>query len=183
MEHVRVQRVAACGFAAIALFGLPAIAAAAPPKELLGKSVVVTWSEQRVQRFVGEANFRNVNASHTLSIYVSGAGRVFSKFQASTRLGTGANEQVAGQGGNRIPSFSGNRMTMIQPGQGMARMISVEFDSGFGSCNASAVRGKEAGVASGYGTSVINGKRLEIQSVNTSGASCSVKSGNVFEGQ
>src|SRR5258708_1144824 len=96
-----------CTLPALLLASISAEAASAPT-QLYGKSIRVTWSETRVQRNVGEANFRSVNASHELSVYISSAGRVFSKFQASTRRGTGANEQVAGQGGNRVPSFGGH---------------------------------------------------------------------------
>jgi hypothetical protein len=154
--------------------------AGAAPAGLLGKSVVVSWSETRVQRFVGEANWRSVNASHELSVYISSAGRVFSKFSATTRRGTGANEQVSGAGGNRVPSFSGNSMTIVQAQQGTARRIAVEFDGGFSSCTASVIRGKESGAGSGYAKSVITGQRIEIQSASAGSASCSVRAGNVF---
>jgi hypothetical protein len=163
-----------------AVMSAAASAAVAAPAGLLGKSVVVSWSEARVQRFVGEANWRSVNASHELSVYVSSAGRVFSKFSATTRRGTGANEQVSGEGGNRVPSFSGNSMTIVAAQQGMARRVAVEFDGGFSSCTASVIRGKESGAGSGFAKSVIIGQRIEIQSVSTGSASCSVRAGNVF---
>ena len=157
--------------------------ATAAPAGLMGKSVIVSWSETRQQRPVGEVNWRSVNASHTLSVYVSSAGRVFSKFSATTRRGTGSNEQVSGEGGNRVPSFSGNSMTIMAMQQGMARSISVEFGGDFSSCTASVIRGKESGAATGFAKSVITGQRIEIQSVTTGSASCSVKTGNVFGGE
>src|SRR4051812_38735364 len=79
----------------------------AAPTQLYGKSVILKWSENRVQRNVGEGDFRSVNASHELSIYVSSAGRIFNKLQNTTRRGTGSDEQVAGQGDSkRVASFS-----------------------------------------------------------------------------
>ena len=158
-------------------------AAAAAPAGLIGKSVVMSWTETRVQRPAGEVNWRSVNVSHTLSVYISSAGRVFSKFSATTRRGTGDNEQVSGQGGNRVPSFSGNTMTIVAAQQGIARHIAAEFSGDFSTCTASVIRGKESGAASGFAKSVITGQRIEIQSVTTSGASCSVRAGNVFGGE
>ena len=154
-------------------------AAVAAPAALLGKSVVVSWSETRIQRIVGEANWRTVNASHELSVYVSSVGRVFSKFSATTRRGTGANEQVSGQGGNRVPSFSGRTMTIVALQQGIARRVGVEFDESFSNCTASVIRGK-SGAGSGFAKSIINGQRIEIQSASTGSASCCVRAGNVF---
>lgn len=158
-------------------------AAGAAPAQLSGKSIIVSWSETRVQRGVGEINWRSVNASHSLSVYISSAGRVFSRFSATTRRGSGSNEQVSGGGGSRVPSFSGNSMTIVAPSQGMARRIAVEFGDGFSSCTASVIRGKESGASSGFGTSLITGQRIETQSVTTSGASCSLRAGNVFGGE
>jgi hypothetical protein len=62
----------------------------APPQQLLGKSIVVTWSENRVQRVVGEANFREVDASHSMSVYIGSSGRVFSRLTNTTGLGLDA---------------------------------------------------------------------------------------------
>ena len=165
---------------AVVLAGSTAVMAA--PAQLFGKSIIVKWTENRIQRNVGESEFRSVNASHELSVYVSSTGRVFNKLQNTTRRGSGSNEQVAGQGdSNRIASFSGRTMTFVQPQQGMARRIAAEFDEGFTSCTATVIRGKESGAGSGFSKSLITGLRIETKSVTTSGVSCSVRAGNVFE--
>src|SRR5882757_330161 len=78
--------------------------AADAPAALKGKSVVVAWTETRQQRHVGEPNFRSVDASHNLSIYISTAGRVFSRQTNSTRAGSGATEQVSGESGGAYPT-------------------------------------------------------------------------------
>ena len=49
------------------------------PKQLHGKSVVVAWPEERMQRDVGQPSFYPVKAAHNLSVYVSTAGRVFNR--------------------------------------------------------------------------------------------------------
>jgi len=163
----------------------PTLAYAAPPEQLKGKSVVIAWTETRQQRNVGETNFRSVNASHSLSIYVSASGRVFSRQVNQTRAGTGATEQVAGEGGGayptRTPVFSGQTMTVIGETKGGARRTVITFDAAFASCSATTSTGFEAGKSS-ISLSPITKKQVEIQSVTANGASCSLQSGNVFGG-
>ena len=65
---------------------LPAAAADAPTA-LYGKSVVVTWNEARVQRNLGDKNFRPVFGNQKLSLYISSTGRVFNRFTNATRAG------------------------------------------------------------------------------------------------
>lgn len=155
--------------------------AASAPAQLRGKSIAVSWSENRIQRFVGEANFRSVAASHKFSIYVSSAGRVFSRLTNTTRLGTGSADEV---GGRRTPVFAGQSLTVFIPSQGTGvRRLTIDFDSGFASCTAGVVRAKPAGAGMMTGTSLINGMRLEIQSVTVGGASCSTQNGNIFGGE
>jgi hypothetical protein len=163
----------------------PNLAYAAPPEQLKGKSVVVSWTETRQQRNVGEPNFRSVNASHSLSIYVSASGRVFSRQVNRTRAGEGGTEQVAGEGGGayptRTPMFSGQTMTVIGEAKGGARRTVITFDAAFASCTATTATAFEAGKSS-ISLSPITKKQVEIQSVTANGASCSLQTGNVFGG-
>src|SRR6478609_10208695 len=113
-----------------------AAGAASAPAGLQGKSVVVSWTETRVQRFVGEGEFRTVNGAITLSVYVSSAGRVFSRLAFETRRGAGQSDQLAGAGARRVPSFSGNTMTVIHPlTSGGVRRMHVTFDGAFSTCS------------------------------------------------
>ena len=160
--------------------------AAGAPDQLKGKSVTLTWAETRQQRHVGEPNFYEVTASSKLSIYVSTAGRVFSRLTNSVRgVGSGTNEQVAGERGGpvptRTPSFDGQTMTVIGEGKGGVRRILVDFDASFGSCNAKVAIAFEAG-KSAVLFSPITKKYVEMKSVSSSGASCAVQSGNVLGG-
>ena len=92
---------------------IPAIApigarAAPAPAILLGKSIVLTWSETRQQRRLGDQNFQSVNASHNLSMYISSAGRVFVRQTIRTGLGAGSGDQVSGSPQSHVvPSFAG----------------------------------------------------------------------------
>jgi hypothetical protein len=168
--------------AAAALLALATPAHAAPPTLLSGKSVVIAWNETRVQRNVGDPSFRTVNARHELSVYVSSAGRVFSRLHNSTGAGSAATDQVHGAGGaTRVPSFSGQAMTIFAPFQaGGMRRVSVDFDAGFGGCSAKVTYAKQEGVARSVSRSPITKQMIEFESVNPGVASCSVKSGNVF---
>lgn len=142
------QAILAC--IGMAFLGSTLPAQAAPPKQLLGRSVTVNWTETRSQRHVGETEFRNVNANHTLMVYVSSAGRVFSRqVNNITQVGSGQINQLgaAREGSYAVatPSFSGQAMTIVRVGQGGARRVAVAFDAGFSSCSATAGTGFEAG--------------------------------------
>jgi hypothetical protein len=159
--------------------------AASAPDALKGKSVVLTWTETRQQRNVGEPSFYSVNASRSLSIYVSTAGRVFSRATSSTRSGSGTIEQAPGEGGGAYPTrtalFGGQTMTLIGETKGGARRTLIEFDASFASCSARVALAFQSGKTS-VSLSLITKKYVEIKSVTMSGTSCSVKSGNVLAG-
>jgi hypothetical protein len=161
---------------------IPALAAAAEtaPSELLGKSVVVMWGETRMQRNVGQPNFREVAASQTLSVYVSSAGRAFIRVGFQTRAGTGAVERVAEEAKNS-PTYSGQSMRLELPFRtGGARQVEIEFADGFASCNAKVAYRKPPGNALDVGFSPITRKFIEFQSFTTDAVNCAVKPGNVF---
>jgi hypothetical protein len=159
---------------------LPACAA---PKELFGKSTVVTWTEERMQRAQGSGEpFKAVNIQGEFSVYVSGAGRVFNRVRMTNRRrDSGAADRV-GNTDNRSTSFSGNTMVSMQRGgSGGARRVLVTYGSDFGSCTAEVIRGKADNADVITAKSIIySGMTVEIQSVRTTGVSCSVRNDNVF---
>ena len=177
------------------LFTAAAVAAAAPahaeqaPAALRGNSVVVAWQEVRLQRNVGEADFRTVQASHSLSLYISSVGRVFSRMTFATRAGSATRDQISGTtpeaGMARVPSFSGRTLTVFMPyrGVGGMRRVTVNFDEGFGSCTAKVIHAKEEGASTRLGFSPITKKQIEFKEASASGESCAVKQGNVFGGE
>jgi hypothetical protein len=59
-------------------------------------------------------------------------------------------------------------------------LISVTFDKAFQSCTAHTVSGKGSGVEAAHATSIINGSRIDLYSVKTSGETCRIQSGNLF---
>jgi hypothetical protein len=161
-------------------------AASAAPRQLYGKSVTVSWSETRSQRRVGEQAFRPVTVSLQRNIYVSSAGRVFSRTHASTRRGSGSAESIGTggtnfSGGARNVQFQGNSLIMTAGFTGAARRVQINFDSGFQSCSAQVITAKQVGARTGSWRGIAGqGARLEVESVSAGPASCSIRSGNVF---
>src|SRR5690242_1423614 len=89
--------VLASATAALILLSSTTALAQAPP-QLRGKSVTASWTEERVQRLSGEADFSSRSIPQTLSVYISNEGRVFAKRTA-----------FAGGGSSRRPRGSGSR--------------------------------------------------------------------------
>ena len=128
---------------------------AAPPHQLEGKSVLVDWSEKRMQRPEGNAEFRSITLNMELAVYVSTEGRVFNRLLSNS----GRNLQAPGPPtpGGRLPDFSGRTMTITQPLRGLARQIIVEFDEDFASCTASVTVGIGWGASFGIYYGIWNG--------------------------
>jgi hypothetical protein len=158
------------------------IHAAGAPEALKGKSVILSWSETRQQRHVGEPSFYPYNASVSLNVYVSTAGRVFSRRTTSTRAGSGSIERSPSDSTGRGKAlFSGQTMTLIGVTMGGAYRTSVDFDSSFTSCSARVVLAFQSGRTS-ITLSPISKRYLEIKSTTVNGMSCSIRAGNVLAG-
>jgi hypothetical protein len=180
----------------VLLFLLPATAdAASAPPPLLGKSVVVSWSEQRVQRAVGVLETHQRGVSFDLSVYISGNGRIFNRLAATVSgapqrgaagMRRGASDQIAGTAdesgrANRVAHFEGNTLLVENAFKaGGARRIAIQFDGAYGTCTAQVINGRSAGATSAVQKSLITGGEIEVISVSTGAATCSVKDGNVF---
>jgi hypothetical protein len=148
-----------------------------------GKSVVVSWTEQRMQRLPGGGDFRPTSRQGEFSAYVSTAGRIFLRKQLTNpRHGQSGKVDRVGGGPHGHASLSGHTMTAVGGVmQGSANLIRIRFDQGFTSCTAQVIRGKEKGVTVIHARSVIrHGARSEIASVSISGVQCAVRNGNVF---
>ena len=167
---------------ALAALSAPARAA---PAQLYGKSVIVSWSEERQQKIVGEESLRNVVRSAEFSVYISEQGRPFSRMRYSFASNRGAvrsgnRDRVGGEGGgSRNVSFNGNTMNVtMRVGDGGARNIVANLSGD--SCSAQVIAGKEQGARQIRAKSMVTGNELEIVSIKTSGASCRIQNGNVF---
>ena len=157
----------------------------AAPAQLYGKSVIVSWTENRIQTTDLSSIPQSRTVSAQLSVYVSDKGRAFSRMAMSVNSprGTrsGNRDAVQGEGAARSISFGGNSMTMIgHRGDTGALRVAVTFDSGFSGCSAHVIAGKATGATAMKITSMATGHVHDVFSIQTSNESCSVQSGNVF---
>jgi hypothetical protein len=166
------------GVALFLIFVLPGAAdAASAPEGLRGKSVVVTWRENRVQRRVGDEQFRSTSVQHQFQVQVGSDGRVSARMTNTNERGRSGSRS---DGGGWRYDFGPQSMTILMGGGGGggARRIVVRFEKGFASCTGYVIRGKETGARSMMTTSMISGRRMEIQSAIAVGVSCRVQAGS-----
>jgi hypothetical protein len=158
----------------------PAVAGPAP--DIVGKSVLVNWTENlEIQRADGS---RNVAVSRGLRIYISSAGRSFARASAAAR-GSSTNDLVGTSGA----SLAGGQWAVHVDGHTIvsqvnfgnwARNLRVELSPDGSGCSAQVTVGKEVGSAPKAFRSPISGMMTEIHAATVSGASCTVQQGNVF---
>lgn len=156
----------------------------AVPQSFYGKTLKVTWNEERSQRTQGEGEFRSKSVPLSFTVYVSSKGQLFRRLTSSSGRATGSKDRVGSSGtdseGAGSVSFAGSTLIYTANNGGLGRRIRVTFDGG-SSCSAEVVTGKGG---SGIQTvrSNATGKMQEFQSVSAGAASCSVQDGNAFAG-
>jgi hypothetical protein len=182
-------------FIAAMLIAPTTVEGAAFPAQLLGKSIIVSWTSNRQQKFQGSDEIAARSWSEGLSIYISSAGRAFSKEQATgggRRRGRSARTSESDQapdvsrnewGGNRVVHFEEGALAVDSLLISGARRVIVTFDDGYDSCNARVIYGREGGITPIRQRSVFSGRQFQVVSIQTSTSSCSIMSGNVFGGQ
>jgi hypothetical protein len=183
-------------FASIFMFGLMSPSLAAAPKELYGKSVTVTWSETRDEKVIEIGRIRHRTRGGEFILYVSSAGRVFNRlsyayaqgllfdYNGKNAQGKDTSDQIGGQSGsfeNRQVSFQERSLSVLTALGGGARSLTVNFDQTFAGCSATIITGKESG--SGTVKTKVHGEvGIEIVSMSTSSAYCTISAGNRFGG-
>jgi hypothetical protein len=174
----------------VAILAVP-VKAATPPQQLFNKSILLNWSEGRSQQFP-DGRENHVVVHSTTHIYVSGAGRMF--LQSGRERINRSGKTIASVGATSSPdgsfrtanqhyksavSFDGRTFTSVLKYESGARRVMATFDEGFRSCTLSVVHGKEEG-SPGHVQRGMTGRLLLVKKVDISGATCSVKDGNVF---
>jgi hypothetical protein len=162
---------------------LTSVAHAAPPAQLYGKSVKLSWTESRMERKMGESDFHGKSIGQYVNIYISSTGKIFNRYGAFAGRKSGKQkDEISGQAGsNRGVTLRGNTLEFFQAFGGGARHIVATFDSTFSSCTATAAYASAAGGGPQFlGHTAISGERLEVKSMSGGGASCSIQEGNVF---
>jgi hypothetical protein len=184
--HWSLRRLFCCTMPAIIALSMASSSALAAPSQLYGKSVIVSWQEDRQQSTGMDAQTRSISASAQLSVYISEIGRPFSRVSMAVtnmrgRTRSGNRDTVQGDGSARSFNFHGNTMSASMPrGNAGAMQVLVTFDSGFQGCTARVVTGKAGGAQFTRVKSMVTGHEVDVYSVKTSGESCRVQSGNVF---
>jgi len=167
------------------MFPVEAYSQDAPPA-LRGKSVSVTWAENRDQRRAGELAFRQVMVPQSLTIYVGTNGRPFSRRASGQGFRFGPIDSVGTSGatfggGARQIWFANRSLNMIGTSKGgVARRWTIRFNESYSACDAEVVFAKQAGAAVVVGRQMSNGQPVEIRSGSITGTSCSLRDGNVF---
>jgi hypothetical protein len=170
-------RTSTIAVAAAALLASAGASLAAPPSQLYNKAISISFSvTANAVADDGTTTSRPRQVQRTF--YISTKGRIFSR----------ADRQVGryGQTVERAPEqtaanfrFEGNRMIGVLPLQSGASQLSITFDSGFQSCTAAVIFGRESGKA--FKFKGLDGKNYTATGVPTASApSCSIRDGNPF---
>lgn len=191
-SYMRIERNLICLALVIIIPFISSVRAAiAAPKQLYGKSIVITWAEERVQKLPGNTNLDYTPVHAELSIYVSDIGRVFNRLTMAVSVrGGGFKSGSSDQGGGteligraRDITPQGRSLVLTMQQSGGARRIVANFNEGFTSCSAQVIHAKEAGSSKIVVRDLINpGRTFEVYSSRASNETCSIKSVNVFSG-
>src|ERR1700681_1723235 len=148
-EAIVAKTITAC--LALALLLCHRNANAAAPPQLIGKSIIVSYTYNFMLRRAGtQAPFHAESVQHQMSIYVSSVGRPFVRHAATSPHGSGAGEVVgtggpSREGGARLVQFQGTSLTLLAEHGRSATQIKINFDPGFTACTANAIFGRDAG--------------------------------------
>ena len=157
-------------------------AEAAPiPIQVRGKTIMLSWNENRMQKWGGSEVSRAVGINAQMTIYVSSAGRVFRRITMSFASGKGSGTR------DRVPNaqssnsrFEGRSLILDSAFTSGARRIIIDFDNGFEGCQAKMIVGKESGRPLRQ-TGMITAVELEVDSITVGAVSCSMRDGNPFQ--
>jgi hypothetical protein len=161
---------------------------ASAPRQLFGRSVVLSWSEHQVAKFSDENRIRSAQVAVYDSVYISDKGRVFSEMARKNRGSLVAHDQAPdsskdSSGSSQSARFEGGALVVDTKFLSGAMRVVVDFDEGFKTCNAKVIHGKEDGKTMKWASWRHPGRLREVQSIEVTNLSCAVKEGNVLGGQ
>lgn len=146
------------------------------PTQLRGKSITWGWTESRVQRRVGAAEWQTQNESYTMEIYYSSAGRRFG------RLGSNLMRKPIEAAGPPTGRFQGRTLVTYYRGAAntRTRQFLVSFDESYSTCDAKVISGKPAGSDTFLMATDTPGVMLEARSITITATTCAIRDGNTF---
>jgi hypothetical protein len=156
---------------------MPALAAS---PGLLDKTVTLTWNTSgTAKRADGSPPFSFSNHSSRV-IYISSAGRTFTKVQLRGERGA-MRESSRGpdDGGSKgSVSVQGNTLVGVDTFMSGARQYRVSFDPSFSSCTVEVIYARSGGAD--IKRKGPDGAMYEVSNVSTGSPGCSIQSGNAF---
>jgi hypothetical protein len=163
--------------AAICFSCNPALAA---PGGLLNKTIQISYA-MFIPGRTANGSINRSGRTVSLTIYVSGMGRIF--FKAVNRCSQGDCGRVklsAPESTSKGWRFAGSALVGVVGQNGsVAMQIKASFDSGFQSCSAEVIVGEEVGVPTSW--TALDGERFTATGKpSISSVACSVASGNAF---
>lgn len=170
---------------ALLLLAIGATAANAAPPQLRGKSIVLSWTEQRREQNPVTRQEHHLATPFSFTVYVSSADRTFNRLTAGR---AGSSDQGAGSKDRkgfaaRAVNFSGQRMTASNTfAAGGARQIAATFDAGFSGCSGSVIIGRGGG-REAIRQKKMDGSWVDLLSVSVGAVSCSISAGNALGGE
>jgi len=185
---MKTRTLAALALSTLAKFSGTAPAAADPaPAALYNKSILLAWTEHRVQRSDGGA-IKKSTTNSDFAIYISSAGRLFSRFERrnsrsgrsnTSTLGPEGIAGFAGVGqGPRSTRFEGGQLISDNKMRSGARRILVEFDDQYRGCQLKIIYGKEGGAPLYH--RAMDGRMYYILSTEIVSPTCEIKDGYSF---
>jgi hypothetical protein len=187
--ETRGAAVLARSLAAGALLMTAGTAAAEAPRQMLGKTVAISWNEYRVQR-CDDGQLKRGHTSSSLLVYVSDSGRLFTRLSRRGARGGANSNDLDPEGGNQRSgtgsasnlnaSFEGSVLAVQNSMQSGARRIQATFNGGFTGCSAQVRFGREGGAELRHRT--MDGKMCNIVSTDVSGSACAIRAGNLVGG-
>jgi hypothetical protein len=156
------------------------------PQQLLGKSIILRWTVNVVNK--GEDGQIHSGPIHYERLaYVSEAGRVFVRDVANTGQATRLRETSPGMNQSRAgylheAQFVGTSLVIIVSYVQGASRQTVSFNANYRACTASFVFAKEGGKPFRW-LSMPDLQPRELLSSTVSGSTCSITDGNVLGGQ
>jgi hypothetical protein len=164
-------------------------AAEEAPAALYGKSVVITWTEGRLQRS-DAGQMRNGTSRYDFVIYISSAGRLFSEFDVKSLSSGRSNSAIQGPTGEATVAGVGASKQSIHFEDGQlisenrmrsgARRVLIQFDKDYRSCRATIIYGKEGGAPEYH--RAMDGLMYTILSTEVTERTCHIRDGNSFAG-
>jgi hypothetical protein len=169
-----------------AFAGAGTAGAGSAPPALYNRTVVLSWTENRSQK-ADSGEIKHSTTASDFRIYVSSAGRLFSRFtRQNLRSGRSNSSEMAPDGntsftgigqGDRTTRFEGRRLVSENRMKSGARRIQAEFDSEYRSCALKVLYGKEGGAPLYH--RAMDGRMYYILSTEIIAPTCSIEPGNL----